>query len=599
MHKLALAILVCLFAGMPMMALAATVAPALIYQGKLTDAGGTPISGTYSVTFRIYDVAAGGTALSTDTHSVTATEGLFTTTILVSNPAVVDGRALWLGVTVGTDGEMTPRQPIQPVAYALSLRPGAVIQGDASANPSLKVINTGSDSASLIAGTTGTNSPALVAMAQGLRSPAVYGWSWNDVGVYGNGVEGGYFTTSREVGVGVNVSTAFDSNDGVRIATIGKRSDGVDISTRGDASDGIHAAVSGTGSRGVYGQSERAEGIRGESIQSVGVLGYSVNQAGIWGVSQADIGVYGEAPGVAGVLGYSNNGRGIWGVGKNGGSFSTTQAGTLEQAWAGVNVTTSYDNNPGVWIETAGIGSPGVKIQTEVSSSPGVTIETNGWHSPGVRIETEGYNSPGVTIRTYGFSDYIPLPFYHYSSSGAALRAVAEGTDTDGIEAFSYHKSGIIANTDRSDHKYGVSTEDYMLAGRYDTVHGDVAEYMPVTGSIEPGTVLVIAKGGTLQPSTIPYDTRVAGIVSTAPGVSLGTKADGNPGEALIAVAGRVPCRVDASNGPIVEGDLLTTSSRPGHAMKATDPKIGTILGKAMGSLESGTGLIEVIVTLQ
>jgi len=33
--------------------------------------------------------------------------------------------------------------------------------------------------------------------------------------------------------------------------------------------------------------------------------------------------------------------------------------------------------------------------------------------------------------------------------------------------------------------------------------------------------------------------------------------------------------------------------------MKATDPKIGTILGKAMGTLESGTGTIEVIVTLQ
>jgi hypothetical protein len=33
--------------------------------------------------------------------------------------------------------------------------------------------------------------------------------------------------------------------------------------------------------------------------------------------------------------------------------------------------------------------------------------------------------------------------------------------------------------------------------------------------------------------------------------------------------------------------------------MRAADPKIGTVLGKAMGTLESGTGIIEVLVTLQ
>ena len=99
----------------------------------------------------------------------------------------------------------------------------------------------------------------------------------------------------------------------------------------------------------------------------------------------------------------------------------------------------------------------------------------------------------------------------------------------------------------------------------------------------------------------------MAGIVSTSPGVTLGTNADGNPGEAQVAIAGRVPCRVDASNGPIRPGDLLTTSDRPGYAMKA-EPTIingrgfypdGTILGKALGTLETGTGTIEVLVTLQ
>jgi hypothetical protein len=146
-----------------------------------------------------------------------------------------------------------------------------------------------------------------------------------------------------------------------------------------------------------------------------------------------------------------------------------------------------------------------------------------------------------------------------------------------------------------------------MSALRYDTDSGDVAEYMRVSGNTSPGTVLVIGKGGVLQPSATVYDTHVAGIVSTTPGISLGTKDTGNVGEAQVAVAGKVPCKVDTTNGPIYEGDLLTTSSSPGYAMKASPVIIngteiyrpGTILGKAMGSLESGTGTIEVIVTLQ
>jgi hypothetical protein len=57
--------------------------------------------------------------------------------------------------------------------------------------------------------------------------------------------------------------------------------------------------------------------------------------------------------------------------------------------------------------------------------------------------------------------------------------------------------------------------------------------------------------------------------------------------------------KADAKYGAIHRGDLLTTSATPGHAMLAADPKIGTIVGKALESLESGTGEIKVMVTLQ
>lgn len=110
---------------------------------------------------------------------------------------------------------------------------------------------------------------------------------------------------------------------------------------------------------------------------------------------------------------------------------------------------------------------------------------------------------------------------------------------------------------------------------------------------------------GALRMSREAYDRRVAGIVSGADGVKTGmlmgqagTRADG---ELPVALTGRVYCKVDARYGAIEPGDLLTTSPNPGHAMKVRDQgqAQGAILGKAMTSLESGQGLVLVLVSLQ
>jgi hypothetical protein len=57
-------------------------------------------------------------------------------------------------------------------------------------------------------------------------------------------------------------------------------------------------------------------------------------------------------------------------------------------------------------------------------------------------------------------------------------------------------------------------------------------------------------------------------------------------------------CKVDAAAGPIKVGDLLTSSKNPGFAMRAIDPKIGTIIGKALEPLDTGTGFIAVFVNM-
>jgi len=138
----------------------------------------------------------------------------------------------------------------------------------------------------------------------------------------------------------------------------------------------------------------------------------------------------------------------------------------------------------------------------------------------------------------------------------------------------------------------------------------DIAEYIPASQTLEPGDVVIINPDNC--PSVIksikPYDTTVAGIVSTKPGYLLGIdNKNGNKKDVKLCLAGRVPCKVTTENGPIKPGDLLTTSSRPGYAMKARPiGKIngypiypqGCIVAKALEGLKKGKGKILVLVSL-
>jgi hypothetical protein len=113
-----------------------------------------------------------------------------------------------------------------------------------------------------------------------------------------------------------------------------------------------------------------------------------------------------------------------------------------------------------------------------------------------------------------------------------------------------------------------------------------------------------MAADGRLQVASIPYDRRVAGIVSgagdTRPGIVL-ARDPRNRNRLPVALVGRVNCWVDASYEPVAVGDLLTTSPTPGHAMRASDPSrsFGSVIGKAMRPLSGGCALVPVLVALQ
>jgi hypothetical protein len=136
--------------------------------------------------------------------------------------------------------------------------------------------------------------------------------------------------------------------------------------------------------------------------------------------------------------------------------------------------------------------------------------------------------------------------------------------------------------------------------------NADCAEDFPVAEvcPMEAGDVAVFDGHASLRKCDRPYDKRVAGVISGGadlkPGLILGRnrpRQDRLP----LALIGRVYCNVDAQFGPVEIGDLLTTSSTPGHAMKASDPfrSFGAVIGKALQSLREGRGLIPILVALQ
>ena len=145
----------------------------------------------------------------------------------------------------------------------------------------------------------------------------------------------------------------------------------------------------------------------------------------------------------------------------------------------------------------------------------------------------------------------------------------------------------------------------------------DIAELFDASEEIEAGDVVGIdeTKDLKLRKSSAPYETGMVGITSGGPAILFeGSQIQiaPKPGEFIkgtkipIALAGRVTCKVSLENGAIKRGDLLTASSIPGHAMKATnrEKSFGAIIGKALENFNGGSngekqGRIIVLVTLQ
>jgi hypothetical protein len=213
------------------------------------------------------------------------------------------------------------------------------------------------------------------------------------------------------------------------------------------------------------------------------------------------------------------------------------------------------------------------------------------------------YGIVGASRSPDGYGGY----FYN-NGGGVALYAATSGAGND-MPAL------LLVNTDASgDFVVGAEsgggtrmfrvdrTGRGFFNGGYQASGADFAEQLDLVGEeSEPGDVLVISNAAdrAVELAAASFSTAVIGIHSTEPALLGGAPdADEPLGGIPVAITGIVPCKVTTKNGAIGRGDLLVTSSVPGHAMRAGgNPPAGTVLGKAMQALDEGTGVIDVYVS--
>ncbi len=175
------------------------------YQGYLTNPGGTPVDATVAMTFMLYNVSAGGSPLYTEIQAVTVTNGEFNALIGAVTPLPLPFDVpYYLGVIVGADPEMTPRQPVAASAYSIraasaeTLTSAAIVTGSQITG----TIATATLPAGNLTGTIGTTQIANNAVTQAKLSPLSGGTAGNVLGTDGSNLQWQAATTGTVTGVG-------------------------------------------------------------------------------------------------------------------------------------------------------------------------------------------------------------------------------------------------------------------------------------------------------------------------------------------------------------------------------------------------------------
>ena len=614
---------------------APSLATPLIYQGSLTYLD-IPVTTRVDLRFRAYDSPTEGALIGREVvhHDVQLDSGAFE----VPLDFAASAPQLWIEIDVRSpsgEGEfvtLSPRQRLSPLAPGLSAANVGAAQETAAATsrssqreqghaarPSQRhepalVVHTEN------AGASGSDAPTDGASPQGGSRGG--GWTAN-----GNNV---FFNTGN-VGIGLVAPQAplhiRDQGDRVLWA--------INNQSGPNGGFGIQAEANGTTSRALFARANSTTGF------NYGVFGQSMSSRGT-GVFGQTASTFGTGVGVSGVS-RAASGTGVRGLCTNatGTNFAIKGQVMSPDAWAG-----HFMGGKGAFVEGGiALGEEDIFADFSLSSDGSQDLfEMQVSDTTVARFTSSGALAVGTDVLPppnglLSESDiYVNNGNLRFFDETAPTTIIANG-DMTFSKDFNDDESGSLftwesnngSNTQMIlDDGPGANGVDAELAvdGNVTANGFDYAEMFTAgQPDLEPGDVVVMARGETdlILRASAPYQNLLVGVVSTAPGFVAGNPipdsvedwrrdaidANGGVNRAIqdefrrriqaerartrpIALAGRVPVKVDASFGAIRAGDHLTSSATPGHAMVQTEA--GPTLGIALEDFDAGTGVITVLV---
>jgi hypothetical protein len=544
----------------------ASVSQAFTYQGQLKDSSGNPINNTCDFSFSLWNALAAGTQVggNSSVTDVQVTNGYFAAQVNAGGEfggSAFTGDARWLEIAVQCSGDpasttLSPRQELTAAPYALGLMPGAKVVGAVSGGAAVRGENTATDSASFgLYGLSASTDGRGVLGEASTSTGTTFGVIGTSFSPDGRGVQGGnYANTGWAVGVrGANLSP-----EGRAVVGNANATHGANVGVYG-----VSASDTGTGVLGAANATSGANyGVYGSSASGVGVYGTGPNA--VVGIS--------SSPGYAAVYGQNDasNGIGVYGL-------SASTAGT------GVYGTAPHTGTMGIATTTSGWG---VGVYGLATSNYAYGV--GGRNDSGIAVQGSSQTGTGVQGATTSGRAL------HGWVSGTGIGLVLESTSTDA----DFIKAGWFVGPDTKflvDHSGNVYAD-----GSYQSPAPGFAEMLPGAAGLEAGDVLVVGPDGSVIRCSAAYQPTVVGVYAPQSGfVSSSTDANAtDKGDKVpVAVMGFVLVKVSAENGPIAAGDLLVAAATPGHAMKAgANAPQGTVIGKALGQLDNGTGTLLMLV---